>query len=102
MRWSLDEQKTKGKSMAELTIKLPEEIERQLEAAWEDLPRRALEALAVEGYRTGALTRGQVGTLLNLNFWETESFLKERAAFLPYTLEDLEQDRLTQMTLGSK
>lgn len=85
-----------------VTIELPEEIERQLEAEWKDLPRRALEALAVEGYRTGALTRGQVGLLLNLNFWETESFLKERAAFLQYTLEDLEQDRLTDSQLRAK
>lgn len=85
--------------MVELTIELPEEIKRQLEAAWENLPRRALEALAIEGYRAGALTRGQVGSLLELNFWETESFLKERAAFLQYTLEDLEQDRLTQKHL---
>jgi predicted HTH domain antitoxin len=88
--------------MAELTIELPEEIERQLEAAWENLPRRALEALAVEGYRSGVLTRGQVGRLLDLNFWETESFLKERAAFLQYTLDDLEEDRRTQKRLHSK
>jgi predicted HTH domain antitoxin len=88
--------------MGEIAIELPEEIERELEAAWENLPRRALEALAVEGYRSGALTRGQVGILLNLNFWETESFLKERAAFLQYTSEDLEQDRLTQRQLRSK
>ena len=85
-----------------VTIELPEEIERQLEAEWENLPRRALEALAVEGYRSGALTRGQVGRLLNLNFWETEAFLKERAAFLQYTLEDLEQDRRTQKHIRSK
>jgi predicted HTH domain antitoxin len=88
--------------MVELTIELPEEIERELRAAWENLPRRALEALAVEGYRTGALTRGQVGQLLNLNFWETENFLKERAAFLQYTLEDLEQDRVTHTQLRSQ
>lgn len=87
--------------MTELTIELPEEIERELRAAWGNLPCSALEALAVEGYRTEALTRGQVGRLLNLNFWETESFLKERAAFLQYTLEDLEQDRLTQKHLHS-
>lgn len=88
--------------MAELTIELPEEIERQLEAAWDNLPRRALEALAVEGYRSGVLTRGQVGQLLDLNFWETENFLKERAAFLQYTLNDLEEDRLAQKRLHSK
>jgi predicted HTH domain antitoxin len=88
--------------MVELTIELPEEIERELRAAWENLPRRALEALAVEGYRTGALTRSQVGQLLKLNFWETESFLKERAAMLQYTLADLEQDRLTHAQLRSQ
>ena len=76
-----------------VTIELPEEIERQLQAEWENLPRRALEALAVEGYRSGALTRGQVGQMLGLNFWETEAFLKERGADLQYTIEDLEQDR---------
>lgn len=80
--------------MPSLTIELPEEIERQLEAEWENLPRRALEALAVEGYRSGALTRGQVGRALGLNFWGTEAFLKERMAFLHYGLEDLEQDAL--------
>lgn len=85
-----------------VTIELPEEIERQLEAEWKDLPRRALEALAVEGYRSGALTRGQVGRVLGLNFWETESFLKERAAFLHYSLEDLERDRLTRKSLNSQ
>jgi predicted HTH domain antitoxin len=77
-----------------VNIELPEDIERLLEAEWENLPRRALEALAVEGYRSGALTRGQVGRMLGLNFWETEAFLKERGADLQYTLEDLEQDRL--------
>lgn len=88
--------------MVELTIELPEEIERELRAVWENLPRRALEALAVEGYRTGALTRRQVGQLLKLNFWETESLLKERAAMLQYTLADLEQDRLTDAQLRSQ
>jgi predicted HTH domain antitoxin len=82
-----------------VTIELPEEIERQLQAEWENLPRRALEALAVEGYRSGALTRGQVGQMLGLNFWETEAFLKERGADLQYTIEDLEQDRRTHERL---
>ena len=76
-----------------LGIELPEDIAQQLEAAWHDMPRRALEAIAVEGYRSGALTRGQVGRLLGFSFWETEAFLKERQAYLPYDENDLEQDR---------
>jgi len=45
-------------------IDLPEGIVRELEKAWKNLPRRALEAIAAEGYRSGALSRGQVETLL--------------------------------------
>lgn len=74
-------------SMA-ITIQLPDDIQHALEAAWENLPRRALAALAVEGYRSGALTRGQVGKLLDLNFWETEEFLKERNALLTLNIHD--------------
>lgn len=76
-----------------VAIDLPEEIARQLTAAWGDMPRKTLEAVAVEGYRTGVLTRGQIGSLLGLSFWETEAFLKERQAYLPYGQSDLDQDR---------
>jgi hypothetical protein len=76
-----------------IAIELPEDIARLLEASWKDMPRGALEAVALEGYRTQALTPGQVGRLLGLNFWETEAFLKERQAYLPYDESDLERDR---------
>jgi predicted HTH domain antitoxin len=77
----------------QIALELPEDIAKNLENAWRDVPRGALEAVAVEGYRDGALTRDQVGRLLGLSFWETEAFLKERQAFLAYTEEDFEQDR---------
>lgn len=57
------------------------------------MSRGTLEAIAVEGYRDGTLTRDQVGRLLGLSFWETEAFLKRRHAYLAYTEEDLEDDR---------
>ncbi|MCS6805137.1 MAG: UPF0175 family protein [Acidobacteriota bacterium] len=79
--------------MTNIAIELPEDIMRQLETQWPDLPRRVVEAIAVEGYRSGVLTRGQVQQMLNLSYWETEAFLKERGAYLPYTEADLEQDR---------
>jgi hypothetical protein len=74
-------------------IDLPEEILRELEKAWTNLPRRALEAIAAEGYRSGALSRGQVETLLGLSFYETEAFLKEHLGFLKYDEADLDRDR---------
>lgn len=47
----------------------------------------------MEGYRSGDLIRGQVQRLLNLSWWETEAFLKERQAYFHYDEADLEQDR---------
>jgi predicted HTH domain antitoxin len=75
-----------------VTINLPENIEHQLTEQWGDLPRRTLEALALEGYRSGALSAEQVAEVLQLSAWETESFLHERGAELDYTEEDLERD----------
>ena len=50
-------------------------------------------AIAAVGYRSGVLSREQVGRLLGLSLRDTEAFLKERQAYLAYNEEDLEQDR---------
>jgi predicted HTH domain antitoxin len=75
-----------------VTINLPEEIEHHLESQWGNLPRRALEAVALEGYRSGALSAGQVAEMLNLSVWETETLLKQRGIGLEYGAEDLKRD----------
>ena len=38
----------------EVTINLPEDILAALNGQWDNVPRRSLEAVAVEAYRTGA------------------------------------------------
>ncbi len=76
-----------------IVIKLPENIARRLAIARDDLPHRALEAIAVEGYRTQALTKAEVGRMLNLSWHETKAFLKERHALLHSAETDFEQDR---------
>jgi hypothetical protein len=40
----------------QITIELPEDIVAGLESKWKDLPRAALESLALEAYRSRALT----------------------------------------------
>ena len=80
-------------NMTRIAVELPEDIAKRLETAWRDVSRGALEAIALEGYRDGTLSREQVGRILGLSFWETEAFLKERQAYLAYDEEDLEQDR---------
>ena len=71
---------------------MPDAIAKQLGGPQGDIPRRILEAVAVEGYRSEQLSRGQVSEMLGLSFWETEAFLKRHGANLHYSKEDLEQD----------
>ena len=85
----------------QVTVELPESIAQQLQV--NDLARAALEALALEGYRSDRLTGRQVMEMLGLKSrFELDAFLKEHGVYLDYTLEDLEQDRETlEGILGS-
>ncbi|HEV7844102.1 MAG TPA: UPF0175 family protein [Pyrinomonadaceae bacterium] len=83
-----------------VTIELPEEIEQQLETEWGNLPRRALEAVALEGYRSGALTLSQLRRMLGFETrMEADAFLKQHGVYLDYSVEDLERDRETHRRL---
>ena len=88
--------------MTRIAVDLPEDIARRLETAWRDVSRGTLEAVALEGYRDGALTRDQVGRLLGLSFWDTEAFLKARQAYLSYKEEDFEEDRRDLDRIGPR
>ena len=76
-----------------VAIEIPENVSASLRSLWKDVPRRALEAVAAEAYRSGALTAHQVGELLGYGSrWETEAFLKRVQAYLAYGEVDLERD----------
>jgi hypothetical protein len=76
-----------------LALEIPEALSAPLRSRWQDVPRRALEAVATEAYRSGALTAHQVGLLLaHGSRWETEAFLQSVHASLHYTEADLERD----------
>lgn len=76
----------------QITVQLPDEVARLLGTAAE-LPRKFLEAYAAEGYRTEKLSRHQVGQILGMDRWQTESFLTEHEAQRPYSLADWNLDR---------
>ena len=59
----------------EVTLRIPDDVARRLSAAGGDVSRRALEALALEGYREQTLTLYQVSEMLGLSRVETEDFL---------------------------
>jgi len=79
----------------QVTIEIPDAVVARLKLNGKSMSRELLESFALEGYRAEKLSRGQVGGLLGLNYWETEDFLRQHGAFLHYDLGDLEQDRNT-------
>ena len=71
-----------------ITVELPDDV-----AKHPDPGREALEALAIEGYRSGALSHYQASQLLGLSRFELDGLLKERNIYEhAYDVEDLERD----------
>jgi predicted HTH domain antitoxin len=70
------------------TVELPDDV-----AQRPDPGRQALEALAIEGYRSGALTHYEASRLLQLSRFEFDALLKRgNIDDLACDVEDLEQD----------
>ena len=85
----------------QLNIELPQDVSEALQEKWGDLPRRTLETVAVEGYRSGALNESQVRRMLGFETRiEVHEFLKNAGVFLDYGEADLEQDLETHRKLG--
>ena len=76
-----------------VAIEIPDDIGRLLAGQAGDVSRAVLEAVAVETYRSGAITLAQVQQMLGMRSrWETESFLRRAEAYHDYTMDDLERD----------
>jgi hypothetical protein len=77
----------------QITIELPDDIAEGFESKWNDLPRAALESLALEAYRSRALTAAQLRRLLGFETrMQVDDFLKEHDIF-DYSASEFEQDR---------
>jgi hypothetical protein len=76
-----------------VTIDLPENIAQSLSAKWTNLPRAALESLALEGYRAKVLTTAELQQLLGYDTsYALDGFLKERGVYLDYSADELERE----------
>lgn len=76
-----------------ITIPLPDTFEPRLRHHLPTLAQRALEAIVVEAYKNRLMSAAEVQQLLNLpSHLATDAFLKQHEAYLPYTLEDIQQD----------
>ena len=74
-------------------LEIPDEVEKRLRTRWGDLSRRALEAVAIEAYRSGVLTAAEVQQMLGFTSrWDVETFLRQADAYLEYGPDDLRRD----------
>jgi len=73
----------------QITVQLPDDL-----GQFPDPARQALEALAIEGYRSGALSAYQARLLLGFETRsELDGFLKKHQVWdHAYSVEDLEKD----------
>ena len=77
-----------------IVVDIPDSLARRL-GGDEDVSRKVCEALAVEGYLSGALTRGQVAESLGMTFYEAEAWFVRKGLHRDYGVEELEEDRRT-------
>ena len=76
-----------------MTLEIPEDLGSRLAADPDQLPRAALEGLALEGIRAGKLTVSQARRLLGIRSrYEMDGFLKAHGVLLELTLEDVLRD----------
>lgn len=73
----------------QITVQLPDDLDQRPNPA-----REALEAFAIEGYRSGALSGYQTRLLLGFETrYELDGFLKDHEVWEhTYNVEDLEKD----------
>ena len=80
-----------------VTIDIPQEAADLLQKVFgSNLNRSAIEALALEGYRSGKLSRFEVQKIVGFdNRWDTEEWLAAHGATLNYSIADLHADHKT-------
>ncbi len=77
----------------DVQLRIPDDVARILQLEQQDLSRAALEALALEGYRSESLSETQVRRLLGFRTrMQVHAFLKAHNVYLNYSIHELEND----------
>jgi hypothetical protein len=83
----------------QVRLDVPEDVARQFAADPGGVTRAALEALAVEGVRSGKLTVYQAGQMLGIRSrYQMDGFLKTHGVLLPITKEDVVRESETAIS----
>ena len=84
-----------------ITVRIPGDLARRLGTVGE-IERRALEALALEEFKLGHLTKPELRRLLGFGTrMKRDEFLKAHDVYEPRTLDDLEREREDLATIAS-
>lgn len=84
-------------------LDLPDDVVAQLAEEGRDLSRAALEALAIDAYRTNRISAHQLCELLDIpSRYELDGFLKQHGVPLEYSVEDFEREGATSVRLWEK
>jgi hypothetical protein len=77
----------------DVQLQIPDDVARVIQSEQPDLSRAALEALALEGYRSVRLSEAQVRRMLDFRTrMQVHAFLKARNVYLNYSIQELEND----------
>jgi hypothetical protein len=77
----------------DVQLQIPDDVARVIQVQQPDLSRAALEALALEGYRSERLSEGQVRRMLGFRTrMQVHGFLKAHNVYLHYPIGELEND----------
>jgi hypothetical protein len=83
----------------EFTDHIPDDIAERLGEG--DLSRRALEALALEEFKSGRITKPELRRLLGFGTrYQLDGFLKAHSVYEDFTIEDFERDVADLKSLG--
>ena len=83
----------------QIHLDVPEDVAKQFAAEPGGVTRAAIEALAIEGVRSGKLTTYQARQLLGIRSrYEVDGFLKTHGVFLPTTVDEIIRDSETALS----
>jgi len=84
-----------------LSVEIPDDLARSLSAAGGDLSRRVLEAVALDEYQSGRLTKPELRQALGFaTGYELDGFLKAHQVWIEYDEQDLVRERASLDRLG--
>ncbi len=77
----------------DVQLQIPDDVARVIQNQQPDLSRAALEALALEGYRSQRLSEGQVRRFLGFRTrMQVHTFLQAHNVYLNYSIRELQND----------